>query len=273
MKRILILSFLILSLQNVTYGSTMKCSTKGTITSCYVNGKNIVNVQNLQNGYAIVQTDVGLGMGMFAQISKMTLFEAKAYIDTMKELVTMEGKLIEEKIKKEKIKKQEELRLEKIKKANEKIITKKVSIVSSNGINITLEEDKNNDDFLIINSQKIKVGSNLVNGKPTTQYTSSIYERAKQIRMEAANNNRLPKPYAEIISGLDCNPLFKIVYNLRDQYNISYEDALKLMIFRKDNSDFRAEDLLIPEEISKREYNKLLNEAEFQLSNITFPKF
>lgn len=260
-KKYIIFSFIILNLQCIAYAD-YKCSTKGVFTKCYLDGVHMLTVQNLRNGFCVVQENVGLGMGIFAQTKYMTLLEAQDLINGSKALFNLLSELSKE-----------EKKQAKIKQANSKVIIKILSIKTSNGINITLEEDKNNDDFLTINSQRTKIGSNLVNGKATTQYTSSIYERAKAKRMQAVNNKRLPESYAEIISDLDCNPLFKVVYSLRDKYGISYEDAQKLMKFRNDNSDFRAEDLLIPEEISKREYNKLLNEAEFPLSNITFPKF
>jgi len=267
-KKIFIFSILILNLQSYANADTLKCSTNGAFTKCYANGVNIINVQNLRNGFAVVQinylgVDLGPLTGAYADTQYMSILEAKTLIDSIKYMYDTNAKLIEK-----------EKQLAKQKKANEKIIVKRLSIITSNGYTITLEEDKNKDDFLTINNfKRTKIGSNLVNSKPTNSNQKSIYEIANAKRLEAIMNKNEPAPYLEIISKIDCNPLFKQVYKIRETYHISYEDAQKLMKFRKDNSDFYPEDLLLPNEIAERNYYKTIKELETNLSNTVFPTF
>lgn len=262
-KKIIIFSFIILNLQNIALAD-YKCSTRGTITNCYLDGLHIMSVQTLRNGFCTVvdYTYIVGGIKMVTNSKVVSCLEAKNYIEFSKGVMNELSAIA-----------REEKRQEKIKKNNEKIITKKLSITSTNGVKISLEEDKNNDDFLIINSKRTKIGSNIVNGQAKRIYPTSIYERANAKRLEEINKGKLPKQYVDIISELDCNPLFKVIFRLRDNYGLSYEDALKLMKFRNDNSDFRPEDLLVPSEIAKRKYEQNLKNSELNLKKLSFPNF
>ena len=81
------------------------------------------------------------------------------------------------------------------------------------------------------------------------------------------------RSYDEIIySSIDLCDLFKVVYKLRVEYGVSYEDAQKLMTFGIDNRHYKPSDLLLPSEKQAIKYQKNHKETSEKLKNVTFPK-
>ena len=65
--------------------------------------------------------------------------------------------------------------------------------------------------------------------------------------------------------------LFKLVYKLRYNYNVSFKDAKKLMTFGLDNGNYKPQHLLLPKEIAQIKYETFMKLTEERFKNIVFP--
>lgn len=160
---------------------------------------------------------------------------------------------------------------------NKKKIVKQVSITTNKGKKITLIEDGNGVDFLIINGKRIKKFAERI----ATYKEEHVYRPdpdnykfenviANEIQQDRISGKK--RTYNEIVlSSAYFNTLFKLVYRLRIEQGVSYEDAKKLMTFGIDNGDYKPEDLLLPKERLSLQYNKDKQQAKEKLKDIKFP--
>ena len=138
-------------------------------------------------------------------------------------------------------------------------------------------EDGNGVDFLIINGKRIKKFAERI----ATYKEEHVYRPdpdnykfenviANEIQQDRISGKK--RTYNEIVlSSAYLNTLFKLVYRLRIEQGVSYEDAKKLMTFGIDNGDYKPEDLLLPKERLSLQYNKDKQQAKEKLKDIKFP--
>ncbi|MFR1672496.1 MAG: hypothetical protein ACLSWI_06080 [Candidatus Gastranaerophilaceae bacterium] len=219
----------------------------------------------------LVETEACYGDLCHYQV--MTSMMAKNYIYTIKEqleVICAIGESFEEQ------KKQEQAQ-ERVRQANKSIIVKQVTITNSKGEKISLQEDKNGDDYLVINGKRVKtIGKNLVTEKGVVY---DPYPESSQLENVIATAQRediyktKKRSYEEIIySSIDLCDLFKIVYKLRVEHGVSYEDAKKLMTFGVDNRHYKPTDLLFPSEKQAVKYQKNRDDMNKKLKSVNFPK-
>ena len=273
-KKVFICAIVGLSIQNIVFAASTY-SGKGA-TGQFT--QEPIQIRNLNNGYSQIRTNIGGQTNYSIERSDHALMFQGLYNAALKALPQMAA---------------EEKRQEKIHNANAKIITKKISVTAPSGVKISLEEDKNKDDFLVVNNKREKIAYNMVNQQPKTSndtMTNStnvsygtfqsasinvpkLYEIYKQEQINSLKMGKKQKSYVEVVAASnDVDGLVKLVYGLRDKYGVSYTDAQKLMTFRNDNSGFNPENLLLPVEISKNNYEKTLKQTENRFKNLAFPK-
>lgn len=271
----LILGITLLIIQGVVFAYTkvnVTYKTVGNTTTYYANGKVIgtYKIKMMSNGF--VETEACYGD--FCHYDVMTSLMAKNYIYTLKDIIkaSYENKIWFAQ------QAQQEKQKEQIKQANKSIIVKQVVITTSNGEKISFQEDKNGDDYLVINGQRVEViGRKLATDKnmydydpyPENAQLENVIAKAEQ---EDAYLSK-KRSYEEIIySSPLLGDLFKLVYKLRVEYGVSYEDAQKLMTFGINNKHYKPSDLLLPSEKQAIKYQKLHKETTDKLKNVTFPK-
>lgn len=271
-KKVFILAIIILNVQNLTFAATV-CSGKNSKERCYIKNEP-VQVRDLKNGYSQIKVNIGGQTYYSIDRSYDALWLQHLFNEGLKYSQEMAA---------------EEKKKEKIIKANAQIITKRVTVTTKNGIKITLEEDKNKDDFLVVNNKRTKIAHDLVNSQPKINNNKSNFIQISdnsnpsvsvpslsvtytQELINSEKTGKKQKSYAEIVAeNKDIDELVKLVYILRDKYGVSYTDAQKLMTFRN-NSNFNAEDLLLPTEISKNNYESSFKQSESKFKNLAFPK-
>ena len=256
---------LVFASENVTYktlGNTTTFYSKGEVVGTY-------RIKSMPSG--LVETEACYGDLCHYEV--MTSMMAKNYIYTMKkqlEVIYAIGQSFEEH------KKQEQER-KRIIQANKSIIVKQVTVSAPKGEKISLQEDKNGDDYLVINGKRIEtIGRGLATYKDVVY---DPYPENSQLENVIATAQRediyktKKRSYDEIIySSIDLCDLFKVVYKLRVEYGVSYEDAQKLMTFGIDNRHYKPSDLLFPSEKQAVKYQKNHKETSEKLKNATFPK-
>lgn len=251
--------------ENVTYktlGNTTTFYSKGEVVGTY-------RIKSMPNGF--VETEACYGDLCHYQV--MTSMMAKNYIYTIKEqleVIYAIGQSFEEH------KKQEQER-KRITQANKSIIVKQVTVTSPKGEKISLQEDKNGDNYLVINGKKVETI-----GRGIATYKDVVYDpypESSQLENIIATAQRedvyktKKRSYEEIIySSIDLCDLFKVVYKLRLDYGVSYEDAQKLMTFGIDNRHYKPSDLLLPSEKQAVKFQKNRESTSEKLKNVTFPK-
>ena len=251
--------------ENVTY------KTVGNTTTFYSGGEVVgtYRIKSMPSG--LVETEACYGDLCHYEV--MTSMMAKNYIYTMKkqlEVLSAIGQSFEEHKKQEQEK-------ERIRQANKSIIVKQVTITSPKGEKISLQEDKNGDDYLVINGKRIETI-----GRGIATYKDVVYDpypENSQLENIIATAQRediyktKKRSYEEIIySATDLCDLFKVVYKLRLDYGVSYEDAQKLMTFGIDNRHYKPSDLLFPSEKQAIKFQKNRESTSEKLKNVTFPK-
>ena len=272
-RKYFLLLLAIFSIQNLAFASH-KSYDLGSLKLCSNN--DAIQIRNLKNGYSQVKTNVG----GFETYEIMNSADAVIYKGLFNEGFKNLPKYLAEE------QKQERIRI-----ANSKLIVKRTAITTSEGVYIALEEDKNGDDFLVVQNQRKRIGKGLVKSqfkerskdnlvKPSTnslnQHPSEypLVEAYKIVHFEDSRyiTYKKPRSYVEIISEMsDLDELFKLVFSLRAEYGVSYEDALKLMTFRNDNNNFNPDDLLLPVEIGEKIYQKNHKKFENEFKNFTYP--
>lgn len=269
----LILGILVYIVQNVALASVnVTYKTIGNITTFYSGGKVVgtYKTKNMPNGF--VETEACYGGYCYYDI--MTPMRAKNYIYSLKEKIQGSCNMRQwlEEIKTQAQKEKQ------IKQANKSIIVKEVTVSTPNGEKISLQEDKNGDDYLVINGKKVEtIGRGIATNKDVVydpfpekfqlENVIKIAQREDYYKTEK-------RSYDEIIySSRDLCDLFKLVYKLRVEHGVSYEDAQKLMTFGIDNRHYKPSDLLFPSEKQAIKFKKNRENASEKLKNVTFPKF
>lgn len=250
---------------NVTY------KTVGNTTTFYSGGKVVgtYKTKTLPSGF--VETEACYGGLCYYEV--MTSMMAKNYIYTVKEQIEYSC-IRQQQFSEYRNQKQKQ---EQIRQANKAIIVKQVTITTSKGEKISLQEDKNGDDYLVINGEK---QANI--GRGIATYKNVIYDpypEASQLENEIETAQRediyksQKRSYEEIIySSPNLCDLFKVVFKLRIEYGVSYEDAQKLMTFGIYNRHYKPSDLLFPSEKQAIKFQKNRESASEKLKNVTFPK-
>lgn len=252
---------------NVTFKTT------NNITTFYYNGKIVgtYRTRNMTNGYVETETcydgscqyDV-----MSPMMSKKNIYNVQSAIQNRCNLY-----------KNLQTQMQYEQRQQQIKQANKSIIVKKVSITTNKGENISLIEDKNGDDFLLINGKSInKIGIGLATSKDKWVYEiiPDNYNFENAMNIEESKNvwNSPKKSYEEMVYTSNyLGDLFKVVYRLRVEHGVSYQDAQKLMTFGIDNRHYKPTDLLLRSEKQAIKYKQNTEKTKETLKNAAFPKY
>lgn len=246
--------------------------TIGNITTFYANGKVVGTYtrQAMSNGF--VDTEACYGGYCYTEV--MSPLKAKNYIYTLKEKIEASCNMRQQF---DEYRKQQQ-KQEQIKQANKSIIVKQVTVTSPKGAKISLQEDKNGDDYLVINDNRVEtIGRGLATYKDKVVYDP--YPEASQLENVIATAQREDiykinkRSYEEIIySSIYLCDLFKVVYKLRVEHGVSYEDAKRLMTFGIDNRHYKPSDLLLPSEKQAIKYQKNYKNNSEKLKNVTFPK-
>lgn len=266
LKKLLSFFILLISIQTLTLATTS--SDKNICKICANNDP--IQIRDLKNGYSQVRTKVGGSETYEIMNSTDAIIYKKMFNEGFKNLHKRAAE----------IKKQEM-----IKRENSKIVTKRIAILTSSGIYIALEENKNGEDFLVIDNQRALIANNLVNSQFRVPETITSKESSNNLvqnptewplveayRIDCRDAYGKQVSYAEFIAKMEgLDNLFKIVYRLRDEYGVSYTDAQRLMNFRDDSHGFNPEYLLLPEEIGEKIYQKRLKIAENEFKNLKFP--
>ena len=110
--------------------------------------------------------------------------------------------------------------------------------------------------------------------KRIIQANKSIIVKQVTVTTQREDTYKMKKrSYEEIIySSTDLCDLFKVVYKLRVEYGVCYEDAQKLMTFGIDNRHYKPSDLLLPSEKQAIKFQKNRESTSEKLKNVTFPK-
>ena len=263
---------IILFMQSIVFaGENVTYKTLGNTTTFYSEGEVVgtYRIKSMPSG--LVETEACYGDLCHYEV--MTSMMAKNYIYTMKkqlEVLSAIGQSFEEH-------KKQEQEQERIRQANKSIIVKQVTVTTPKGEKISLQEDKNGDDYLVINGKRIETI-----GRGIATYKDVVYDpypENSQLENVIATAQRediyktKKRSYEEIIySSTDLCDLFKLVYKLRIKYGVSYEDAKKLMTFGIDNRHYKPSDLLFPSEKQAIKFQKNRESTSEKLKNVTFPK-
>ena len=259
-------------MQGITFASgNVTYKTVGNTTTFYSGGKVVstYKTKSMPNGFVETETCYG----DLCHYEVMTSMMAKNYIYTIKnqlEVICALGQSFE------KQKKQEQER-KRIIQANKSIIVKQVTVTTSKGENISLQEDKNGDDYLVINGKKVAtIGRGIATYKDVVYDTYLENSQLENIIATAQREDTYKmkkRSYEEIIySSTDLCDLFKVVYKLRVEYGVSYKDAQKLMTFGIDNRHYKPSDLLLPSEKQAIKFQKNRESTSEKLKNVIFPK-
>ena len=250
---------------NVTY------KTIGNTTTFYLGGKVVgtYRTKNMLNGY--VETEACYNG--FCYYDVMTSMRAKNYIYTIRREITGTYNLkqaLEDSYRWEQKRKQ-------IQQTNKSIIVKQVTVSTPKGEKISLQEDKNGDDYLVINGKKVEnIGQRIATFKDVVYNPNPDAFQLEDVIAIAQREDTYKskkRSYEEIIySSYDLCDLFKLVYRLRVEHGVSYEDAQKLMTFGIDNRNYKPTDLLLQREKQALKFKKNRENAYEKLKNVTFPK-
>ncbi|MCM1296845.1 MAG: hypothetical protein NC311_15005 [Muribaculaceae bacterium] len=277
MKRILILIIAIFCFQNFAFAKGINCTTKGNTTTCSAGNYVLTTITTkaLPSGYVEVRTCNKL----YCESQLMTPLAAQGYVNEIKGYL----KLLETAAAQQAQQRQQY-------ENNKNTIIKKVEIVTKQGTKISLEEDKNNDDYLVINGKRTKFSSYLATKTlndvemrtrggysvqiDTSQQMGDNIDIEKLIcenqKMDKLQNKK--RSVVQIIEdSRNLCELFKVVYKLRYDYNISFKDAKKLMTFGLDNGNYKPQHLLLPKEIAQIKYETLMKLTEESFKDIVFP--
>ena len=250
---------------NITY------KTIGNLTTFYAKGKVVGTYtrQTMPNGF--VDTEACYGGYCYTEV--MSPMSAKNYIYTLIEKIEHSCNMQQQF---DEYKKQQQ-KQEQQRQANKSIIIKQVTVSAPKGEKISLQEDKNGDDYLVINGERIETI-----GRGIATYKDVVYDpypENSQLENVIATAQRediyktKKRSYEEIIySSTDLCDLFKVVYKLRLDYGVSYEDAQKLMTFGIDNRHYKPSDLFFPSEKQAIKFQKNREITSEKLKNVTFPK-
>lgn len=250
---------------NVTY------KTIGNTTTFYSGGKVVgtYKTKNMANGF--VETEACYGGNCYYDV--MTSMMAKNYIYTLRKEITTSCNLQQYFVNLQ----IQEQKQKQIQQANKSIIVKQVTVSTTKGEEISLQEDKNGDDYLVINGKRVEtIGHGIATQKDVVY---DPYPEVSQLENIIATAQRedvyksQKRSYEEIIySSRDLCDLFKLVYKLRVEHDVSYEDAQKLMTFGIDNRHYKSTDLLLPKEKQAIKFKRNRESASEKLKNVTFPK-
>lgn len=276
MKKIIVLIIAIFCFQNFAFARDINCTTSGNKTTCTLKGRTIgtVTTQTLRSGLVEVRS-----CALFCESSIMTPLAAQ---DFVKQFKTMLYLMEDSAIQRQEQNKQIE--------ANKKIIIKKVEIITKQGTKISLEEDKNNDDYFVVNGKRTKFSSYLATKtlNDMEMRTRGGWSVESDISLRMGDNIDIEKLISEnqkmdklqnkkrsvvqiIEDSRGLCELFKLVYKLRYNYNVSFKDAKKLMTFGLDNGNYKPQHLLLPKEIALIKYETFMKLTEERFKNIVFP--
>lgn len=253
---------------NITY------KTIGNKTNYYNNGKLVgTYIYKIMKENGMAETEACYGD--YCSYSIMPPMMAKNYIYEFKSSIEAQENL---KAHFEYLANEEE-KLRKKREYNQSIIVKKVSVTADNGNQISIEEDGNGVDYLVINQKRVeKIGSRLATYKDNVKYCPNpeMYQLENIIAQAQQEDiyKQKKRTYNEIIlSSTLLNPLFQTVYKLRLEQGLSYENAQVLMKFGIDNGYYKPSDLLLPNEKQAVKYKNNYKETSNKLKNVEFPKF
>ena len=275
MKKIIILLLALVFIQGITWAKTQLSYKKINNTTIFyskVEAIGTYKIVKMSNGFVEVEACF---RGSCKYEMKTPMAAEAGIREFRREIQTYEYIYSEIKRGNEEAKQKE-----KIYNANKSIIVKKVAITSKTGDKIALEEDKNGDDFLIINNKRTAIGSHIASPSKDDDITYNLYppqnyqleDVIKEAKYEDRNKTD-KRSYNDIIyNSYKLNSLFKTVYRLRVEHNVNYNDAIKLMSFGVDNGNYKPSDLLFPSEKQEIKYEKNYDESFLKLKYLDSPQ-